>query len=1158
MKNNKSEPAWWQLSSPALKIVTIMKLTISLFLLSTLSVMAIQSYAQKTLLTLDQKNSSVERVLNAIEEQSEFYFLYSKKMIDVDKSINISVQNKTVMEILDEIFHNSGISYEIVGRQIVLAPPGENATALISSLSEGMQQSGVITGKVTDRNGEPMPGVTVVVKGTTRGTVTNADGNYTLTNIAEGATLVYSFVGMRTQELIVGSQTSINVTLEVDAIGIEEIIAIGYGIVKRTDLTSSVSTISVEDALMPTSASVSNLIQGRASGINVTQGSAQPGASVSIRIRGATSAPLYVVDGVPLANNPSLDPGLGGTGYGGGVSRDYLATINPADIESITILKDASSTAIYGSAAANGVVLITTKRGKEGDVAISYSGNYSIQSQKPYFPVMDATNFMEQHNRLWYDRYLYNNKLAPYGPTQYSSGFTPRFSQSDIASAGRGTDWLELVTRDGSIQQHNISISGGSNKVKTFTSINYYDHKGVVKNSDFTRYTGRFNIDYTSTSWLKIGTGISYTGTNARNTSTSGADGAETFNQILAAMQFPPNVQYDPENFDFALKSPYDPQLANPVSFLRHQDQSNSSRIFVTPNLELSLLPELKFKVQTGYDATSFERKFYLPREVKALLAPEGLANNRLNKNYNLSNEAFFTYDVKIGSSHTLNMVAGAGHYKAGSDGFGVDTYSFFTDAFGFNNIGVASNRERTGYYSFKYENTKLSQFARINYNINDKYLIALTARRDGSSTFAEGKKYGFFPGASIAWKMEEEEFLKNINAISQLKLRMGYGETGNERIVGNYPLTLYSTSYDFRFVQNGVTYNGVALTQVGNPNITWQTDIMANVGLDFGFLQDRFYGTVDLYRKTLKDLLQFDPLPVNAPIGSIANNIGSHRAQGMDFNLTSRVLTGKFKWTNDFNVSYVKVNWLERNPKQPLNPWQSEKDEVDAIFGWKTDGIITSANDIPSYMPNANVGNMKFVDISGPDGTPDGVLDRYDVVQLGNWNPRWNFGMNNRFDFMNFDLSVFIYGKSGNKRFDGYTGNNRWNNYYAWDRIAGAVGSRIYNSSPFVKDIWTHDNPNGIHPGVADNAYEGNNPAGNTDFYLLDNSFIRIKNIELGYQIPASVLQRTSFFKSIRAYVNVDNLSVITNWKGLDPENTEINPYPQVLSTSFGLNVNF
>jgi TonB-dependent starch-binding outer membrane protein SusC len=1131
--------------------------TISVLLAST-EIITQQKNINDIYLSIQVQNASLEETFNQIEQATGLSFAYNHDNLNNHDKINLQATNQSLDKILESVSQQANLEFKIINENIHVGKKRESDKEIINNIKDANIQTRTVTGKVTSMD-EPngLPGVTVIEKGTGNGTVTDVQGNYSI-NVSEGATLVFSSVGFLTEEVLVGNQAVINVLLIMDIRLLQEMVVVGYGTMRKSDLTSSVSVVAVEDALMPTTASVSNLIQGRASGVNVSQVNAQPGANVNIRIRGATSAPLYVIDGVPIANNASRDPGLGGTGYGGGVDRDYLSTINPADIESITILKDASSTAIYGSAAANGVVLITTKRGKEGDTRISYSGNYSVQSLKPYFPVMDGATFMEQHNRLYFDRYLYNNNFAPYGPENYTTGFTPKFSPSEIADVGRGTDWFDLVTREGAIQQHNVSVIGGTDKVKTFASFNYFDHTGVVKNSDFTRYTGRLNIDYISSSWLKLGTGLSYTGSNASNTSTSGADGPETFNQILAAMQFPSNVKYDPENFDYSMKSPYDPQLSNPVSFLRHQDISNSSRIFVTPNLEISLLPDLKFKVQTGYDATSFERNFYLPREVKSLMAPEGLANKRLNKNYNFSNEAFFTYDVNVAELHAFNIVAGAGYYKAGSDGFGVDTYGFFTDAFGFNNIGVAANQDRTGYYSFKYENTKLSQFARVNYSLNDKYLIALTARRDGSSTFAEGRKYGFFPGASIAWKMEEEGFIQSIDAISQLKVRMGYGVTGNEAIVGNYPLTLYGTNWDFRYAQNGVTYNGVSLNQVGNPLITWQTDIMATVGLDFGFSQDRFYGSVDLFRKTLKDLLQFDPLPANAPIGSIANNVGAHQAQGMDFNLTSRILTGDFKWTNDFNVSHVIVNWLERNPKQTLSPWQSEKDEVGAIFGWKTAGIIKDASDIPSYMPDAKVGNMKFVDISGPDGIPDGVLDANDVVYLGNWNPRWTFGMSNKFEYRNIDLNVFVYAKTGNKRFDGYTGNNRFNNYYSWDRTAGgSAGNRIYNSAPFVKDIWTHDNPDGIHPGVADNPYSGDNPAGNTDFYLMDNSFIRIKNIELGYQIPARVLQ-ISGIRSIRVYANIDNVAVFTKWKGLDPEITEINPYPQVLSTSFGLNVNF
>ena len=1103
----------------------------------------------KTVKATQVKNAptDVEAYLNTLLQR---YQLRAKRFEDNTYVIYLARQVQ-LKKLENNLLQQKGILFQELIPRVVQTPRSLRTQSSIDQ---------VISGRVTDLStNEPLPGVNILAKGTAKGTVSDVDGNYRLTLDDEVTTLVFSSIGYEMVEEEINGRSVINLSLSPDIQSLSEVVVVGYGQVAKEDLTGSVSVVDVEEAQLPTTTSVSGLMQGRVSGVSLSSASAQPGAALDIQVRGSANPPLIVVDGVPLASSPAMDPGVSGAGFQGGVNRDFLSTLNPADIESINILKDAGATAIYGSAAANGVVLITTKRGKVGQASVSYAHTYSIQNHKPYYPLLDATGFMQQANRLSFERHLYNNDLAPYSTVDYTDGYTAPFSNEDIAGAGQGTDWLDLVLRTGNIQEHNFSISGGSEKVKTFASFNYFKNKGILENSDFTRYTARINTDYEATPWLKIGLGLAYTRTNANNSSTSFASGPESFNQVLSALQFPPNVAYNPNSFDIATKSPYDPQLNNPVSFLSISDESLSSRIFATPQLELTITPKLSFNVQAGYDGTSFERYFFMPGSIENLLAPNGLSNSGLNKNYNISSEEYLSYDTKIGSSQTLNVVLGVGYYQSGSNGFGASAYEFFTDAFGSDNIGIATNREQTGVYSFRNENTKLSQFVRLNYSLYDKYLVSLTARRDGSSTFAENNKFGVFPGVSVAWKMEEEAFIKNINSISQLKLRVGYGATGNENLVGNFPLTLYASDYNFRIARGGNTINGVSLFQLGNPNITWQTDVMTNIGLDFGFAEDRFFGTLDVYRKTMNDLLSFDPLPANSPIGQLANNVGSMRSQGFDFNFTSRILTGALRWTNDVNVSWVKVNWRERNPKQPLNPWQSETDEVSAIFGWQTDGLIRSTDDIPEYMPEATVGNIKYVDISGPDGTPDGVLDANDVVKLGNGLPRWNIGMNNQLNYKNFDLSVFIYGQLDQERMDGFSGNNRFNNYYSWDRIAGGNNAnRFYNGSTFVQDIWTSDNPNGLYPGVADDIYAGDNPTGLNDYYLLDASFLRIKNIMLGYQLPQKVVGRTNFIRSLRVFASVDNVALITNWRGLDPEINEVNPYPQVLTTSFGLNVTF
>ncbi|MBN1463877.1 MAG: TonB-dependent receptor [Paludibacteraceae bacterium] len=519
----------------------------------------------------------------------------------------------------------------------------------------------------------------------------------------------------------------------------------------------------------------------------------------------------------------------------------------------------------------------------------------------------------------------------------------------------------------------------------------------------------------------------------------------------------------------------------------------------------------------------------------------------RLNKNYSFSSEEFFSYNTEFAGIHYLNVVAGFGYYKSGSDGFDVNAQGYFTDAMGYDNIGIASQIEKTGLWSYRKENTKVSQFARLNYSLSDKYIVTVTLRRDGSSSFAEGKKYGIFPGFAFAWKMGDENFIKNLGVISDLKLRIGYGTTGNASIGGALASTLYANQFPVNM--NGVRVPGVAMTQIGNPNITWETSIMSNAGIDFGFLNNRFTGTIDVYNKTTKDLLDYNVLPFNGSITSIADNVGSTRAIGFDFNLTSRILTGAFKWTNDFNVSKSTVNWVSRNPMQPLNPWVGEKDELSAIYGWKTDGIIKNLSEVPAYMPGAFPGNIKYVDENG-----DGILDANDVVNLGSYNQKWNLGMTNTFSFMNLDLSVFMYAKLGGMRYDGY------GSFYGGGTVGGntAEKTNIYNSLATVKEAWTNDNPDGTQPGLADNMYSSKNPTSTTNFNLLDASFLRIKNVTLGYTLPANILAKSKFLKSVRIYAEMDNLKIYTKWRGLDPEINEANPYPMATTTSFGVHVNF
>ena len=1043
-------------------------------------------------------------------------------------------------------------------------------SVLIFSVPYLLAQQVEITGKVLDDENMGMPGVNVIVKGTTTGTVTDADGNYRITVPGAESVLQFSYVGYLAEEMSVGNQTTINLSMVQDIASLEEVVVIGYGTIAKSDLTGAVSSVRAEDLPPSTAVSIDNLLQGKAAGLNLRVFSAQPGGSVDVNIRGAISpngnnAPLYVIDGVPLTDNSKIEREIydDDLGYYGGIERSPLNTINPSDIESIDILKDASATAIYGSSAANGVILITTKKGASGKARVEYRGSYTIQTPKEYFDYLDATEFMEQHNRLSYEKYLFDGRYVPYG-TNPAGEFTPRFTQEEIDTIGKGTDWLDQLIRDGSIQEHNISLSGGSENTVVFASFNYHNNKAILEKSDFIRYGGRVNLEQKVSERINFKLKLNLSQINSSNVSTgSNSGGLEKYNMLQAAYEFTPTVGiYDEEgNYTYS----YDRQIMNPAAFLIVKDKIRTSRADIIPDLEIKILNDLKLTLVGGLDRHTSIRNFYLPVKAQRYNMPDGMAQLSTNRIDNLSSEAYLTYN-KTFSANSFTVVAGAGYYKTQNDRFYLVGRDFFTDAFEDNNVQIASNKETSRIDSYKSERTKISQFFRVNYSLMDKYILSVVGRRDGSSIFAENKKYGFFPGISGAWKISHEEFMSNLPFLSNLKLRVGYGSSGNESVLVGNSLQLYSAG--LQYLIGTTLYNGVTLSQVENKDLSWETDYTLNLGVDLGLWQNRFNASFEFYNKTAKDLLDFNRLPRNNAVGRVAANVGSTRAIGYELTLATRNIVGsEFTWSTDFNISTYKAYWIERNPEVELAEYIGENDEIRAIYGWETNGIIKSEEDRPVYMPDAYPGNVIYVDQNN-----DSILNIEDVVKLGNLDPKWSFGMGNTFTFKGFDLNIYLYGFLKRKALFGYAPGGP-------SAYTGSTSYKISIANPgnvltTIKDVWSTDNPDGIYPGVATNPYSGNNPASNnhlntdydaysddyygisSDFYLRDASFIRLKNISLGYTVPAK-----KFIKQItsaRLYVNLENLAVFTEYEGFDPEYADANPYPQALSTTFGIDVTF
>ncbi len=1019
--------------------------------------------------------------------------------------------------------------------------------ALITSLGCLAQQK-TVTGKVVDAENHPLQSVTVSVKGKSNTVaITKESGIYTIT-AAEGDILVFSSVGFGELEEKIGNSNTINVTLATTVNNIGEVVVVGYGTQRKKDITGSTVTVKSDNLPKAANTSINDVLQGQAAGLNLDLRSAQPGGGLNVNIRGGVNPPLYVIDGVPLFNNNAAEPAIisGGSsneiGFSGGIDRDPLSNLNPDDIESVDVLKDASAAAIYGSAAANGVILITTKKGKaDNKVTTEYRGSYTIQSPKKYFQLLDAKDFEQQQVRLSYDQYLYNNDLGPYGTATTAPAFTPYFTQSQIDAAGAGTNWLGLLMRNGYVDEHNLAVSGGTDKTKIYSSFNYYDNQAILKNSDFLRYSGRVNLEQKLTTWVKLSVNLTMSQVNSNNASTGAGGQGEKYNSLQTAYAFSPAVGvFDSAgNYTRTLNT----QISNPASFLIVNDKLRTSRILASPNLEFKVLNNLKINLVGGIDKTSSDRRFYLPSKVQNYLYPDGVAQLSTQSVQNYSAEGYATYNKSWGD-HSLTLLGGGGYYKSFNESTAMQGVGFFTDALGYNDIGLASNIQQDFLQSYRSPDLiKVSQFFRANYSYKSKYILTINARNDCSSSFAENKKWGFFPGFSAAWRISDEPFLAKSKVISELKLRGGYGTVGNDANLN--AIALYSSGGG-NFLIGNTFYPSVALSQLANPDLSWETIRSTNIGIDYGLFKGRITGAFDVFRRDRLNILSTAPLPENNAVNELNVNLGAQRSQGVEFSINTVNIKGSkpgsFRWESSFNIANYINHWIKRNPYIALQPYEHPNDRTDIVYGWKTAGIIKSTSDISSYMPSATVGNIIYRDINN-----DKNLGAGDVVKLGYTNPAWNFGLNNRFYYKNFDLGIMLYGRLKQYMLNNLSG------FYDPGRIVGNSGQNTLGN---IKNVWSASNPTGSLPGIALNPYTGANPSGNNDFYMSNVNYLRLRNIMLGYTLTSK-----RKINSARLFVDFQNVAIWTNYKGYDPEiavGNEGNPYPQALSSTVGIDINF
>lgn len=1019
-----------------------------------------------------------------------------------------------------------------------------------------------ITGTVTDEKGFRMQQVNVLLKGKNTGVVTDEKGHYTISNAHAGDTLVFSFIGYSSETLVVKDKmNAVNISLVSDVSKLNDVVVVGYGTNTRKEITGAVTSVKATELNTTNAVSIDNLLQGKAAGLTITSRSAQPGGGLDINLRGnlspnGSNTPLFVIDGVPITSNwgvSSAKVGPNNNNFSDGADQSPLSNINPADIESIDILKDASATAIYGSAAANGVILITTKKGKAGKTQVSYNVSYSLQNLYKNFDMLNATDFMEGVNYSSHEQWLFANKIAPYG-TNDSSRYTPAqifYTPQQIANAGAGYNHSSEIMRQGSIQDHNISFSGGNEKTKYYASLNYFDQLSLLKTTGLKRYTGRINLDQNFNSWLKLSINTLYTDMTYNNPSTGGGrPNPNEARQTNAAFIFDPSIPLM-DSLGNLNKSSY-PLVPNPLIWNYIEDVTHSTRVFFAPNLEVKFSDVLKVNLVAGVDKTSAARSVFSPTIAQI---PEQTTQNyggfSNNENDNYSAEAYITYNNRFKEVHHLSVTVGSGYYSTQGNSYQMTIFNLPFDALNNNNLGTAPSTDLNTFGSNKWGRTKISEFARANYSFKEKYNLTVTERYDGSSVFSENKKWGLFPAVSGSWLVNQENFLKNNHLISNLKIRASYGATGNESVMTNYYwLSQFGPASGYIYYFGNHINTGIVQTVLGNQNLTWETDITANIGFDFGLFKNRLTGSFDYFIRTAKNLLDFSPLPSNSTNSQIAKNVGSTRSKGLELGLKGSILkTKSLNISSYLNLGYNRANWVERDPLVQLAPWIGKTDLINEMYGWKTTGLFKSLADVQNWTSNGKVlqpgsfpGNIKYIDVK-----KDGVLDANDVVKLGANNPV-NFGFGFNVQVKSFEVNVGTYGMIGMKTYDG------------WGYYASLFNLSVQqNTDKQVKDVWSSKNPNGTRPGLANNPTDSNNPSGSSDWTLQTTNYLRLKNITFGYYIPETWLQKKHIGHQAKVFIDLQNIGILTNYKGLDPEmEYNASPFPIPFTFAMGLNVNF
>ena len=1167
------------------KLFLTMKLTTLFCLFTVIHATAITSEAQK--ISFQKKEATLLEVLQSIRQQTDYFYVCDLDMVKRAPKISLNMKRAEVEEVLAAAFKGQSLTYTIHDKTIVVKskqqvqPSGETELLFLKPKNhfpapESYKQNNIgtnltgkidradklVKGRITDEKGEGLPGVNVVLKGTQQGTTTNSEGRYEITVPNSNTILVFSFVGFVSKEMIVGERSTLDVSLKPDETALEEVVVIGYGEVNRRDLTGSVGSASVNDMVKAPVPSFADALAGRVAGVQVSSNDGQPGTLPNIVIRGANSltqdnSPLYVIDGFPIENNDN-------------------GAINPADIETIDILKDASATAIYGARGANGVIIITTKRGKTGDPVISYNGYYGFQKDIKRIEVMDPYEFVK----------LQIEKGNPAVDALYLSG--QGRTLEDYRNI-KGIDWYEKVLQRAPMQNHNVSVSGGQGKSRYSISGSYLGQDGIFKNTGFNRYQGRVTLDQEINSRLKLGLNTNYSYTREFGTIATSNGGSLTANLMYSIWSYRPilttsgdvgDIDYEDELTD-PVHNPTTDYRTNPLLQLENElRERNSSNMLSNFYTEYRILNGLRLRVTGGISLNNLQNNAFNNSKTRTggpgypqSLGPNG--SQTFQKVTNLTNENTLTWSKVFDKIHHLNVVAGYTQQTGRTSAFGATAVQISNESLGLDGMDEGTPRtidSQSSLWSLQ------SFLARVNYDFRSKYLLTVSMRTDGSSKFERNHRWGYFPSVGLAYRIKDEGFLNDIKLITDAKVRASYGTTGNNRITDFAYLSSIGTSnssgYSFG---NAVPSRGTFAGGLGNPNLKWETTKQFNTGLDLSLWNDRLSLTADLYWKRTDDLLLNAQLPYVTGYNTAFKNIGSISNKGIEFSVnTVNFSSNHFKWQSNFNISFNRSKVLALTENQEAltsttsavwngNPVYIAKIGQPAalLYGVVFDGVYQYADfnklENGTYVLKDGIaanggtrsliqpGHAKYRDINN-----DGLISLLDYTIIGNPNPNFIGGFNNNFEYRGFDLGVFLQFSQGNDVINankipfeyGYNVSNNTNQYASY------------------ANRWTPENPTSNIPRV-----EGYGTRIYSSQLVENASFLRLKTISLGYNLSVKAAKSLRM-KSLRIYASAQNLITWTSYTGLDPEVStrhstltpgfDYSPYPRVRTITLGLSTTF